>query len=128
MATYDFSHFRLNNYSELDVYLKSPEANKFKAYLGLIYRDLSKLPPGSSINLIKDVDPNSIQIFIKIVCLFIAEGNPDYVFSEDYTEIRRLNSCTSDSIKNILEKISRKKNIKKDELDKAKATNNKTSR
>lgn len=82
------------------------------------------MKPGEAINILKDVAPANREKFIKIGCLFITEGNSDYLFSDDYTVIKRLLEKPEKKIKEFIESQNLKKKLKQDELDKAEGTNN----
>lgn len=81
--------FRLNTWSDFDKYLIGSDRSSFWKFVDKVYFELNKLPPKGSINITRDVHPNAIEKFIKICCMFICEGHPEYEFSNDYKTLKR---------------------------------------
>lgn len=119
--------YRLNTWMEIEQYLLGSEAEQFKIYLDRIYKALMAMKPKDEIHILKEVAPVNREKFIKTVCLFIAEGNTDYSYSDDYSIIRRSPENSKIVIERLLHAITLKRKLKKDELDKAEKTNNKTA-
>lgn len=107
---------------DIEFYFFQPEAHNFRVYMDTIYGALMAMRPKDEISILTEVAPENREKFIKIGCLFITEGNSDYIYSDDYTVIKRLSEKPEKEIAAYLEKIALKK--KNNELDKAKATNN----
>lgn len=63
---------------------------EFQKYLNKIYEALVNMNPKGHIDILKDVAPANREKFIKIGCLFISEGNTNYIFNTEYTQIKRL--------------------------------------
>lgn len=80
---------RLNAWSDFDIYLNVPDRSEFWKYVDHVYRELIKLRPLESIDVLKQVHPDSRDKFIKICCMFIREDHPDYYFTPDYKTLKR---------------------------------------
>lgn len=126
-TTLNLAKYRMNSWKEIEAYLLHPEADNFRAYLNKIYGALMAMRPKDEISILTEVAPENREKFIKIGCLFITEGNSDYIYSDDYTVIKRLSEKPEKSIAEFLEKIALKKNRRNNELDKAEGTNNKAA-
>lgn len=65
-------------------------AEAFRAYRDKVYAFLVGMEPGT-----RRVDgicrEENRELFIKLICQYIEEGNGDVHFSDDYTEIRKSN-------------------------------------
>lgn len=89
----NLSRYRLNTDSELDQYRQ--DLHKFVRFQGEVYNMLDGLAIGDSINVCDVVKPDSIDVFIKVVCLYILLHQQDDIsksrieFSEDYRKIYR---------------------------------------
>lgn len=119
----DLSQYRLNSWNEIRNYLTQSDAGSFWIYLNRIYKALMTMKPEDEIDLLKEVAPENREKFVKIACLFISEGNADYIYSNDYTKLKRLQIKDEARIAEVCELLTIKKNRKKDELDKAEKTN-----
>lgn len=89
----DLSKYRLNDDSELDVYRK--DIVRFVQFQEEVYNMLDGLAPGDTINVCEVVVPESIDVFIKVVCQYIYYHQHDDIsmdkieFSADYRKIYR---------------------------------------
>ena len=89
----DLSKYRLNADSELDVYRQ--DLHKFVLFQCDVYNMLDGLAIGDSINVCDVVVPESLDVFIKVVCLYILLHQYDgfdvakIEFSDDYRKIYR---------------------------------------
>ena len=120
----NLSEYRMNSYAEIEAYFLHPGSDNFKVYLNKVYVALESMNPMDKINILKDVAPANREKFVKICCLFISEGNTDYVFSEDYTVIKKLPEKPEKSIAEFKANLNLKR--KRNELDKTETTNNNT--
>lgn len=72
---------------------------------------MMRMQPFEVIMIRKDVAPENYDWFIKSCCLFIWDGNTDFIFSNDYAVLKRMPSKPEDDIaayKNLLsQKIQR---------------------
>lgn len=119
----NLAKYRMNSWKEIEVYLNHSGSDSFKAYLNLIYGALMSMNPRDEIDVLKEVAPENIAKFVIICCLFISEGNTDYIFSNNYTAIKRLPEKPEIKIAEYLRLLALKKNKNRHELDKAKETN-----
>lgn len=108
-TTLNLAKYRMNSWTEIQAYLLPPGADNFRAYLNTIYGALMAMRPKDEISILAEVSPENREKFIKIGCLFITEGNSDYIYSDDYTVIKRLSEKPEKSIAEFLEKIALKK-------------------
>lgn len=89
----DLLKYRLNDDSELDVYRK--DMVRFVQFQEEVYNMLDGLAPGDTINVCEVVVPESIDVFIKVVCQYIYYHQHDDIsmdkieFSADYRKIYR---------------------------------------
>lgn len=90
----DFKQYRLNQDSELDKF-RNPDPERFIRFQFKVYTLLDSLEMGDKIDIVNKITPESYEVFIKVVCLYILmhRGDPiekSYIeFSEDYTMIYR---------------------------------------
>ena len=89
----DLSKYRLNADSELDPFRRN--LHKFIRFQTEVYNMLDGLAEGDTINVCDVVMPESIEVFIKVVCLYIIlhqhddESMSRVEFSTDYRKIYR---------------------------------------
>lgn len=89
----DLSRYRLNADSDLDEYRK--DLRKFVHFQGEVYNLLDGLAIGDTINVCDVVVPDSLDVFIKVVCKYILlhqqddESKSRIEFSDDYRKIYR---------------------------------------
>lgn len=89
----DLSRYRLNADTELDKYRK--DLHKFVRFQGEVYNMLDGLAIGGTINVCDVVVPDSLDVFIKVVCKYILlhqqddESKSRIEFSDDYRKIYR---------------------------------------
>ena len=84
----DLSRYRMNYMSELDELYEKYGADAVYSAKEKIFRALVRLDRGHSKNL-SNLPDDKKELVVKICCLWITY-NPDYEFSNDYTQIRRL--------------------------------------
>ena len=60
----------------------------FRSYRDDVYALLLGMNPGDSFDIDSYVKFENIELFIKIVCSFISEGNYNYDFTKDYKKVR----------------------------------------
>lgn len=85
----DLSRYRMTDYGWVESYKNKMGATQFREYLHGVYRQLFSLHIGQYFDILKNVRSENYEIFIKICCLFISEGNSNYEFFANYTKIRR---------------------------------------
>ncbi len=90
----NLSKYRLNDESELLRFKKDPI--RFFRFVHSVYTLLDELPPGGTIRVLETVKPDSREIFVKVVCLYIRMEHrtrtleDDLIeFSEDYLVVYR---------------------------------------
>lgn len=84
-----FAQYRLNDYSFIPEYEQRMGKDYFRKYRDDVYIHLMKMKVGDRFSVEKLVKEENLDLFIKIVCLFILEGHPDYDFTNDYKHVRR---------------------------------------
>ena len=90
----DNRKYRLNNSLELAVYQK--DMKRFNKFVNRVYNFLDSLRDGESVVVDEITDEKTIDIFIKVVCLYISYRNPRtfedsyIIFSDDYLLIKRV--------------------------------------
>lgn len=89
----DLSKYRLNDDAELDIY--RVDMARFIRFQADVYNMLDGLAVGDTINVCDVVVPESLDVFIKVVCKYILLHQRDGIeadkveFSEDYRKIFR---------------------------------------
>ncbi len=86
METYQA--YRMNDYGWIQTYKDKMGVDDFKKYVNEIYEMLLNMKPGDKFPIDRNVKQENIELFIKIVCLFISEGNDNYDFTNDYKVVR----------------------------------------
>lgn len=81
--------YRLTNYSFIEEYEKKMGIDYFRKYRDDIYRFLVSMKIGDRFSIERNVKVENIDLFIKIVCMFILAGNTAYEFSNDYKFVIR---------------------------------------
>ncbi len=119
----NLSAFRLNSYTEIKQLLSSPEGAQFEAYLRDVYLFLMRMNPMDFISVRKDVAPENYCWFIKSCCLFIWDGNTDFIFSNDYAFLRRSSFKDEDQVAKYHHLLKEKK--RRHELESATRINRK---
>ncbi|MDR1116614.1 MAG: hypothetical protein LBL33_10820 [Tannerella sp.] len=84
-----FAQYRLNDYSFIGEYERRMGTEYFRKYRDDVYIHLAKMNPGDRFSVEILVKKENLDLFIKLVCLFILEGNPDYEFTDDYKNVKR---------------------------------------
>ncbi|MDR2913458.1 MAG: hypothetical protein LBV74_01250 [Tannerella sp.] len=95
----DYSQYRINSVRELDSYLKGETREWFLDRLNKVYGLLMNMKPLDLLSIEKNVSPENREIFVKLACQFIAEGNSDYEFTPDWQAVRRLKEKPEESIR-----------------------------
>ena len=85
----NYSQHRMNNYDWLSEYKKKMGKEAFCKYVDGVYRFLIEMKQYTFFSIEKNVKTESRDLFIKICCMFIHEGNSEYVMSEQYDKIIR---------------------------------------
>ena len=81
----DLSIYRLNDLTEIESLKKEPGFETFRIDVYRYFRSM----PLERINIEKEVRPENRRWFVKVGCMWIREGNSDYVFSGDFRFFRR---------------------------------------
>lgn len=90
----DNRKYRLNDSQELAKYQK--DMARFNKFVNRVYNFLDSLRDGESVVVDEITDEKTIDIFVKVVCLYISFRNPRsfeesyIIFSEDYSTITRV--------------------------------------
>lgn len=91
----DYRRFRLNDGAELLPFAEDP--GRFMDFMRRVFGFLDALAEGETVTVRKVASQGSVEIFVKMVCLYIDQhrvtDGPDdsYIeFNERYTEIRRV--------------------------------------
>lgn len=84
-----YIQYRLNDkdWSWVELYQRRMGNEAFREYRDNVYRKLMAMQPKSSFDIEKNVREDNRDIFIKLCCLFMNEGNPGYKFSPNYKQI-----------------------------------------
>lgn len=86
MDTYET--YKLIDWDWIQVYKTRMGKEAFQQYVNDVYRLLLTMLPGKPFNIEEKVREENRELFIKIVCMFISEGNGNYGFSDDYKKVR----------------------------------------
>lgn len=84
-----FKQYRLNDYSFIEEYEKKMGQNYFRKYRDDVYIFLINMKVDEKFSIERNVKKENFDLFIKIICLFILEGHPDYEFTNDYKFVKR---------------------------------------
>ena len=84
----DLSMYVLHSYQEIEAFQQSMGKEAFCTYRDKIYSRLMGMKRGDELNIPKIVKRENLELFIKVVCLFISEGGYTYSFSQDFNIIR----------------------------------------
>lgn len=87
MEKVDYSKHRMNDYDWIAKYQSIMGKEEFFYFLNRVYKRMLQMKTGETYKIANKVQEANRDLFIKIVCLFILEGNQNYIFSEDYTKI-----------------------------------------
>lgn len=127
MTAYNLSQSRLNNWSELNVYLQTQEKSDFLKFVNNAYKILLRMYPGEIMRIEKDVRPKNRDKFIKVACLFILEGHAEYEFSDDYSMIIRRQQKPDKIVQQVYKELEIKKNMK-NELEQSSGSDNRETK
>jgi hypothetical protein len=83
-----FAQYRLNDYSFIGEYERRMGKDYFRKYRDEVYIHLMSMKPGDRFSIETLVKEENLDLFIKIVCLFILEGHPNYEFTDDYKHVK----------------------------------------
>jgi hypothetical protein len=78
----------MNDYDWIDTYQQKMGKEAFRQYRNSVYEMLMGMRPGEYFTIDDHVKTENIDLFIKMVCLFIVEGNHQYDFTNDYKKVR----------------------------------------
>jgi hypothetical protein len=84
-----YRKYRMEDYEWIGTYKERMGAEGFREYRDRVYEMLHAMKPGTVFTIDLYVREYNLDLFIKIVCLFITEGNSCWEFSDDYKNIRR---------------------------------------
>lgn len=84
-----YAIYRLTDWDWINVYKQKMGISQFQDYVNGVYDELLRMKIGNSFSLESNVKEENRELFIKIVCMFIQEGNYDYEFSLDYKCVKR---------------------------------------
>lgn len=90
----NYGMYRLTGWGWIDRYKKKMGIDLFHTYVNNVYNELMRMNVGDVFSLEKEVKEENRELFIKIVCMFIQEGNNDYEFSPDYKIVKRNEKIT----------------------------------
>ena len=79
-----YARYRMTDWNWIAIYKEKMGVDLFREYVNGVYNELLNMT----------VKEENRELFIKIVCMFIQEGNYDYDFSQDYKFIRRHEKTT----------------------------------
>lgn len=87
----DYSKHRLNDFTQLEKYKQELGKDVSSRFIDTVYSWLMKMQINDRIDITKksEITNRNRDFFIKVVCLFIFEGNDSYLFTSDYTEVYR---------------------------------------
>ncbi|MCD7850460.1 MAG: hypothetical protein LUH63_12465 [Parabacteroides sp.] len=81
--------YRLVDWDWIGRYKEKMGHNLFMDYVDDIYSELLSMKVGDMFSLDSNVKEENRDLFVKIVCMFILEGHPDYSFSDNYKIVIR---------------------------------------
>lgn len=92
----DFSMHKMTDYNWIKTYQDKLGKITFNAFVDKVYGILCRIEEGKSFNLSTDISitNRNRDLFIKVACMYIADGNENYSFSEDHTIISKM-ACKS---------------------------------
>lgn len=85
----DFSAYKMVNFDWIKIYQDKLGRTVFYAFIDKVYGILNRMEEGQVFNLSTDISitDRNRDLFIKVACMYINEGNENYSFSNDYTLI-----------------------------------------
>lgn len=89
-----YAKYRLTDWDWIPRYKQKMGTDLFREYVNNVYSELMKMHVGDRFSLDDNVREENRELFVKIVCMFIQEGNSDYDFSPDYKIVRRHEKTT----------------------------------
>lgn len=92
----DFSVYKMSDYNWIKTYQDKLGKITFNAFVDKVYGILDRVKEGQSFDISADISitDRNRDLFIKVACMYIADGNENYSFSEDHTIISRI-ACKS---------------------------------
>jgi hypothetical protein len=87
-----FAQYRLNDYSFIGEYEQRMGKENFRKYRDDVYIHLTNMKPGEKFSVEQKLRAENIDLFIKIVCLFILDNHYDYEFTNDYKHVKRIHA------------------------------------
>lgn len=86
----DYSKHRLTDYFWQSFWERKLGKEEFDRYKNKVYAFLIRMPEGTKRDIDHLCKEETRDLFIKLVCQYIDEGNTNVQFSEDYTEIKKI--------------------------------------
>ena len=83
-----YETFKMIDWGWVLIYQQKMGIDLFRSYRDDVYALLLGMNPGDSFDIDSYVKFENIELFIKIVCSFISEGNYNYDFTKDYKKVR----------------------------------------
>lgn len=96
MGTESYAMYRLVDWDWIQVY-KQKMGDDFRVYVNEVYKKLLSMKAGEVFSIADKVRVENIDLFVKIVCMFIQEGNSDFVFSDDFKKVKRNEKATMET-------------------------------
>ncbi len=87
----NLSHHILQSYTDntwIQEYILKMGEENFYQYKDKVYNRLYQLEVGQSISIVKWVEPQNYDLFIKIACCFMSETHGCYYFYDNHTIIK----------------------------------------
>ncbi len=85
----DLSRYRLTDLSQLDPFKEQMGEKQYYEYAFSVYRQLARLEPGNKFSITKYVKEKNMDLFVKIVCMYMIDFPGQVVFNDDFTEITK---------------------------------------
>jgi hypothetical protein len=94
----DYSKHRLANWEWCNEYRSRMGEEAYDKYVNRVYELLLSMKPGMFFSIEKNVNPENIDLFVKVCCMCIQEQLMSpvpqkiyHIFNADYTEVRCVN-------------------------------------
>ena len=89
-----YEQYRMTDWGWIGIYQSRMGNDQFRKYVNAIYKELMAMKVGQTFAIDTTVKEENRELFIKIVCMFIQEGNSDYEFSSNYKIVKRNEKST----------------------------------
>ena len=86
----DFSEYRLKHPSEIDQYKNQMGEKEFYSYAISIYKHLANMIRDAKFDIAKKVSKKNLEMFIKIICLYMIDFPGQLQINETFTEIIKI--------------------------------------